>query len=136
MHNLGFRYAPPIAFAAMLAIGLLAFGMGPLLYRDQHDPAVPPEAIRRLKTQIAVPYDVRPAILQITEAHMAGPTPDHVEGTAAWRTLFGIVIGSPQHTLSHQHYDLQVTAWILIWGLFLLVEGGLGTLVVWRLLQA
>ncbi len=76
----------------MLRLVLLAFGASHL-YADQVGPDVLAEALRRLKTQFALPFQVRPWVIQVTEATMTGDTPDHVRGSVGFRTLFGLPVG-------------------------------------------
>lgn len=121
-----------LALVATLTLALVAFGAGPLLYQDQTDRTISCEALRRLKTQLAAPYKVRPLVLQVTDAHMTGDTPDHVEGTAVWRTLFGIPVGEPQFAATGGHYDLDVSKWMAVWTIFLVTEGLLGSYVLYR----
>lgn len=109
----------------MAALAIAAFGVPILLFEDRADPEVSQEAVRRLKTQATIGYEIRPLFHQVTDAHMTGPTPDHVEGTVVWRTLFGVPVG--------QRYDLNVVRWIGVWTVFLATELGLGAYMFWRL---
>lgn len=123
-----------VALVAMLGLAVVAFGIGPLLHKDQIDPSVTPEAARRLKTQLALGYTIHPLVLQVTEARMTGNTPDHIEGTGVWRTLFGIPVGERRLAYKDERYNLDTRKWILVWGIFLLVEGALGAFILRRML--
>jgi len=98
----------------MVALSIAAFGFPVFWFDDRADPDVSQEALHRLKTQATIGYEIQPLFYQVTDAHMTGPTPDHVEGTVVWRTLFGVPIG--------QRYDLNVARWIGVWTLFLATE--------------
>lgn len=56
--------------------------------------------------------------LQVTDAHMNGPTPDHVKGTVVFRTLFGIEVGET-HALDYRR-------WAGVWLAFLVTQAALG----------
>ncbi len=89
---------------------------------------LPREALRRLKTQAAAPLKVRPGFRQVTAARMTGETPDDIEGTVVWRTVFGLPVGETRISgarWTHDHHQLN---WWLAWGTLLLVEGALARL--------
>ena len=109
----------------MAALAIAAFGVPALWFEDRADPEASREAMRRLKTHETFGYKIRPLFYHVTDAHMTGPTPDHVEGTVIWRTLFGVSVG--------QRYDLNVAPWIGVWTMFLATELGLGAYMLWRL---
>ena len=111
----------------MVTFAIAAFGIPVLWFQDRAEPNVSGEALHRLKTQTTADYELRPLFYQVTDAHMTGPTPDHVQGTVVWRTLFGIPVG--------QRYDLNTARWITVWTLFLGTELALGLVAIRRLAQ-
>lgn len=113
---------------AMLGLIVGAVAVPTLYYQDRAEPSVSDEALRRLKTQETLGYEIHPLFLQVAGARMTGPTPDHVEGTVVWRTLFGVDVG--------QRYDLDVGRWLAVWTAFLLAEFALGAYAVRRMVAA
>jgi hypothetical protein len=124
-----------LAVMIMLGVVLAAFGIGPLVYKDHADPQVPPEALRRLKTQLSLDLKIRPLVLQVTEVHMVGDTPDAVEGTGVFRSLFGVPVGQIQIGGQNANHYFDSRKWMTTWVIFLLVEGALGTFVLRRTLR-
>lgn len=114
-----------LALGIMIGVAIAAFGIPVFWFDDQASPGVSDEALPRLKTQETVGYKIHPLFYQVRQAHMTGPTPDHVEGSVVWRTLFGVSVG--------HRYDINVERWIAVWGAFLSIELGLGFLVLRRL---
>lgn len=96
------------------------------------------EAIERLKRQGTVGYKIPPVLTQVTAARMIGETPEDVEGTVVWRTLFGISVGESwvnQHHSSH-NLSLNINKHLGILLAFLLAEGALAGFLLshlWRL---
>ena len=112
-----------LAMIGMIALAVVAFGSSPMLFRDTASPNVSREAMRRLKTQHALGYDgIHPRYLQVTSARMTGPTPDDVEGSVVFRTLFGIRVG--------ERYDLDYWRWVGAWVVLLSAESVLASILL------
>lgn len=131
----------------MLGVGFAAFGLPQLLYRDYAPTALQGgcvywgsqpctvAAIRRLKTQAARGYKLRPEFSQVTDLYLLGDTPNDVQGTVVWRTLFGIPVAERRIAGAGSTSGLNWLNWVLAWAIFLLVEGVLGILLFWGLLE-
>ncbi len=95
------------------------------------------EANRRLETQAALGYKIRPGFMQVTESRVTGDTPDEVTGVAVWRTLFGIPVGEERVDNGNKvSFGLKPGRWLLVWVAFLLAEGALGVYLLQQLWNA
>lgn len=94
------------------------------------------EAARRLKGQARARFDFPIGWAQVVEARLAGPTPDHAEGTVIFRAPFGVPVAEIRLYDQSDRYDYQLANWPLAWGAFLLAEGALGVLFCRRLWRA
>ncbi len=124
-----------LIFLLMLGLVIAAFSL-PLLHTDQADASVSAEALRRLKIQAVLPYGgLHPRSLQVTEAHMTGPTPDHIEETVVFRSLFGLPVGTVVIQSQDYHLNFDPDAWFGLWFGFVALEVTLGTYALWRAMR-
>jgi hypothetical protein len=138
----------PALPVAMLVIAVVALWAPRQVFRDAPTEMRPgacehwgtrpcaTEAARRLKGQARARFDFPIGWAQVVEARLAGPTPDHVEGTVVFRAPLGLPVARIRLYGQSGRYDYQLANWPLAWGAFLLAEGALGVLFCRRLWRA
>jgi len=119
---------------AMLLLAVMAFGTGPVFFRDQTFPDVPNASLRYTEHGVQQGLIDPPLLwqVQLVEARMTGPDHFDVEGTGVWRTLFGIPIGVV-HSIGTDAAESGVNWRKMgrVWLAFLFVEAAMGAYCVW-----
>ena len=119
---------------AMLLLAVVAFTTGPVFFRNQTFPDVPENSLAYLETGVQLGMIDPPLLwqVQLVEARVTGPDRFDVEGTAVWRTLFGLPVGvvhSIRTDAPESSVDWQKM--MRVWLAFLLAEGAMSTYCVW-----
>jgi hypothetical protein len=118
-------------FISILLVGLPVSGFTvPIVCFPDRAPELTDHARVVLKSQASIGYKVRPAHAQIVAARITGPTPHHVEGDVAWRTLFGVPAGTDRVTTRDMTFNMDYGRILTAWAMLALVEAALLALLV------
>lgn len=119
---------------AMLLLAVAAFGTGPLFFQDRAFLGVSNTSLQYIQHG-AQQGLIDPPLLwqvQLIDARTTGPDRFDVQGTAVWRTLFGIPVGVVR-SVGVDAAESSVDWWKMgrIWLAFLLAEAAMGAYCVW-----
>lgn len=119
---------------AMLLLAVMAFGIGPVFFRDRIISNVSQRSLVYLDTDLQLGLIDPPLLwqVQLVDARMTGRDDRDIEGRAIWRTLFGIPVGIVDDTGMERDYDgVNWRKMGRVWLAFLFVEAAMGVYCVW-----
>jgi hypothetical protein len=119
--------------ALMLLLALAAFVAPHALFDDQVPEDVSDLSHQMLRNSLSHGNAIEPLLVpQITEARMFDSTPDAIEGTVVWRSLFGVQIGQSTQSGWETTTWMDLSRVVLLWTAFVAIEVALGGLLLWQ----
>lgn len=117
---------------SMVGIAVIA-GALPCLFRDRGT-ELPAIVLQQLRAEASHGYTIPPGVMQITEVRAYGDYPYRAEGTVVYRSLFGVPVASARSYNNATAYDFARSRLAGLVGVFVLLEGILGFVLVrqWR----